>query len=115
MTDASDLAREGRTAELIELIDRGLSVNSVDAEGNSLLLLAAYRGQTETLQALIRKGADVNLRNSGNQSAIAGAIFKGEDQIVRALVAAGADLDSGTPSARVAAQMFGRGHLLVQV
>ena len=32
----------------------------------------------------------------------------GEDAVVRVLVAAGADLDAGTPSARAAAEMFGR-------
>lgn len=109
---AMDLAREGRTAEVVEFLDHGLPVDTVDADGNSLLMLAAYRGQLETVEALLARGADVDLRNHRDQSIAAGAMFKGEDEVVRRLVAAGADLDAGTPSARAAARVFGRPHLL---
>lgn len=109
---AMDLAREGRTAELLEFVDHGLPVDTQDAEGNTALMLAAYRGHPETVRALVECGADVNLRNNRDQSPIAGALFKGEDEVVTLLRAAGADLDAGTPSARAAAEMFGRVHLL---
>lgn len=109
---AMDLAREGRTAELMEFIDHGLPVDVQDGEGNTPLMLAAYRGHPATVHALIQRGADVDLRNDRDQSPIAGALFKGEDEVVAVLRAAGADLDAGTPSARVTAEMFGRGHLL---
>lgn len=111
-TIAMDLAREGRTAELLEFLDHGLPVDLADPEGNSLLMLAAYHGRAETVDALIARGADVDRRNDRDQSPVAGALFKGEEQVVRSLVAAGADLDAGTPSARAAAGMFGRSHLL---
>lgn len=109
---ASDLARQGQTAELIEFIEHGLPVDTIDAEGNSLLMLAAYNGATETVEALLDRGADPELRNARDQSVIAGALFKGEDDIVRLLHEAGADLEAGTPTARQAAAMFGREHLL---
>lgn len=109
---AADLAREGRTSELLEFIDHGVPVDLVDDEGNSLLMLAAYNGSTGTVAALLERGADPDLRNNRDQSIIAGALFKGEDDVVRHLVAAGADLDAGTPTARQAAAMFGRAHLL---
>jgi len=109
---AMDLARQGRSEELKEFVQRGLPVNAQDAEGNSLLMLAAYRGQLETVRALIELGADVDLRNDRDQTPLAGALFKGEDEIVRELRAAGADLDAGTPTARQAAEMFGRQALL---
>jgi ankyrin repeat protein len=64
--------------------------------------------------ALLDRGADADLRNGRDQSVIAGAMFKGEDDIVRLLLAAGADVDAGTPTARQAATMFGRSHLLEQ-
>lgn len=47
-----------------------------------------------------------------DQSPIAGALFKGADDVVAVLREASADLDAGTPSARAAATMFGREHLL---
>ncbi|MFF5899884.1 ankyrin repeat domain-containing protein [Streptomyces argenteolus] len=107
-----DLAREGRSEELLEFFDHGLPVDVQDPEGNTALMLAAYHGHADTVRALIARGADVDLPNGRNQSPVAGALFKGEDEIVAALVAAGADLDAGTPSARVTAQMFGRTALL---
>lgn len=109
---AMDLARQGRGEELAEFVQRGLPVNVQDDEGNSLLMLAAYRGQLGTVRILIGLGADVNLRNDRDQTPIAGALFKGEDDVVRELRAAGADLDAGTPTARQAAEMFGRQGLL---
>ena len=109
---AMDLARQGITGELVEFLDHGLPVDSADHDGNTLLMLAAYHGHAETVQALVDRGADVDIRNGRDQSPVAGALFKGEDEVTRILVAAGADLDAGTPTARAAAEMFGRGHLL---
>lgn len=109
---AMDLARTGETAELVEFIDHGLPVDQVDHAGNSLLMLAAYHDHGDTVSALVERGADVDLRNAQDQSPVAGALFKGHDEVVGILVAAGADLDAGTPTARDAARMFGRTHLL---
>ncbi|MDA3626042.1 ankyrin repeat domain-containing protein [Saccharopolyspora sp. WRP15-2] len=109
---AMDLAREGRTEQLLEFVDHGLPVNTTDEAGNSLLMLAAYHGHAGTVRALLDRDADPDLRNDRDQSPIAGALFKGEEEVVRVLREAGADLDAGTPSARAAATMFGREHLL---
>lgn len=104
---AMDLAREGRTDELLEFVDHGLPVDVQDRDGNTLLMLAAYHGHAETVRGLVGRGADVDLRNGRDQSPIAGAMFKGERDVVQALRDAGADLDAGTPTARQAAEMFG--------
>jgi ankyrin repeat protein len=104
---AMDLAREGRTDELLEFVDHGLPVDVQDRDGNTLLMLAAYHSHAETVRGLIGRGADVDLRNGRDQSPIAGAMFKGERDVVQALRDAGADLDAGTPTARQAAEMFG--------
>ncbi|EIE98948.1 ankyrin repeat domain-containing protein [Saccharomonospora glauca] len=109
---AMDLAREGDTGQLLEFLDHGLPVNVTDPQGNTLLMLAAYHGHAATVRALLDRGADPDLRNARDQSPIAGALFKGEDEVVAVLREAGADLDAGTPSARAAAVMFGREHLL---
>ena len=109
---AMDLAREGRTEELLEFLDHGLPLDTRDEQGNTLVMLAAYHGQEAVVRALVDRGADVDLRNDRDQTPVAGALFKGEEAVVAVLVAAGADLDAGTPSARAAAEMFGRSHLL---
>ncbi|MFI2378285.1 ankyrin repeat domain-containing protein [Streptomyces sp. NPDC018964] len=107
-----DLAREGSTKQLLEFVEHGLPVDTRDPAGNTLLMLAAYHGHADTVRALIRLGADPDLRNARDQAPIAGALFKGADDVVTVLRLAGADLDSGTPTARAAASMFGRDHLL---
>jgi ankyrin repeat protein len=109
---AMDLAREGGTEQLLEFVAHGLPVDVRDPAGNTLLMLAAYHGHADTVAALIRHGADPDLRNDRDQSPIAGALFKGADDVVTVLLGAGADLDAGTPTARAAAAMFGRDHLL---
>lgn len=109
---AMDLAREGRTDQLAEFLDHGLGLDVLDPDGNTLLMLAAYHGREEAVGMLLERGADPDIRNARDQAPIAGALFKGEDAVAVRLCAAGADLDAGTPSARDAAKMFGREHLL---
>lgn len=109
---AMDLARAGETAELLEFLDHGLPVDVRDAEGNTLVMLAAYYGHPGTVRALIERDANVDIRNDRDQSPVAGAIFKGADEVVAVLLEAGADLDAGTPTARAAAGMFGKEDLL---
>ncbi|MEV7786946.1 ankyrin repeat domain-containing protein [Streptomyces sp. NPDC088106] len=109
---AMDLAREGGTDQLAEFVAHGLPVDVRDAAGNTLLMLAAYHGHADTVRTLVRLGADPDLRNDRDQTPLAGALFKGADDVVTVLREAGADLDSGTPTARAAAAMFGRAHLL---
>jgi uncharacterized protein len=105
---ARDLARQGEVGQLAEFLDHGVPVDVQDDDGNSLLMLAAYHGRAETVRLLLDRGADPDLLNERDQSAVAGALFKGEDEVVEVLKGAGADLDAGTPSARQAAEMFGR-------
>ncbi len=109
---ALHLAREGNTEQLLEFVEHGLPVNASDTAGNTLLMLAAYHGHADTVRALLRLGADPDQRNARDQAPMAGALFKGADDVVVVLRQAGADLDSGTPTARAAASLFGRAHLL---
>jgi ankyrin repeat protein len=109
---AMDMARDGRTADLVEFLDHGFPLDQQDPAGNTLVMLAAYHGHLDTVATLVDRGADVDRRNDRDQSPVAGAMFKGEDEVVRALVAAGADLDAGSPTARATAEVFGQQHLI---
>lgn len=106
-----DLAREGRTERLGAYIEAGVPVELTDADGNTLVMLAAYHGNAGTVQELVRLGADPNRLNDRGQSPLAGAVFKGEDLVVSVLIGAGADPDHGQPSARDTARMFGKAGL----
>ena len=106
-----DLARQGDAARLAAYVDAGAPVDLTDAEGNTLLMLAAYHDQPGPVAALVERGADVEAQNRRGQSPLAGAVFKQADEVVRVLLEAGADPDAGTPTARQTAQMFGRPEL----
>ncbi len=106
-----DLARQGDATRLAAYVDAGAPVDLTDADGNTLLMLAAYHDQPATVAALVERGADVEAQNRRGQSPLAGAVFKQADEVVRVLLEAGADPDAGTPTARQTAQMFGRPEL----
>lgn len=105
-------ARAGDTESLGAYLAAGIPVNLTNDNGDTLLMLAAYHGHADTVTHLCALGADVNRLNNRGQSPLAGALFKGEDEVVRVLVANGADPEAGQPTARDAARMFGREHLL---
>jgi ankyrin repeat protein len=107
-----DLARSGDATTLAGYLDAGVSVELTNEKGDSLLMLAAYHGNTAAVRELLAHGADANRINDRGQTPLAGAVFKGERDIVSALLAAGADPDAGSPSARAAAEMFGKTDLL---
>ncbi|MGC5629803.1 ankyrin repeat domain-containing protein [Georgenia sp. Z1344] len=110
-----DLARRGETERLTAYVDAGAPVDLAGADGNTLLMLAAYHGHADLVGALAERGADVDRLNSRFQSPLAGAIFKGEADVVTTLLEAGADPDAGQPSARGTAEYFGRTDLLPPV
>ena len=103
-----DLARAGEATTLLAYVDGGVPVDLTDAQGNTLLMLAAYHGHAATVAGLAGRGADVDRVNDRGQAPLAGAVFKGEDEVVATLLDLGADPDAGTPSARATAEMFGR-------
>jgi uncharacterized protein len=107
-----DAAREGDSALLGSYLDAGAPANMTNASGDSLLMLAAYHGHAPAVELLLRHGADANAANDRGQTPLAGAAFKGYTDVAEALLGAGADPDTGTPSARAAAQMFARAEIL---
>lgn len=104
---AFDLAREGRTAELVEQVDAGLPVNLTNGAGDTLLVLAAYHCHPDTVAALLARGADHSRVNDRGQTALGAAVFRQSEESVRALLASGADPDAGGRSAREVATFFG--------
>ena len=103
-----DLARAGERDQLAAYVDAGVPVDLTDADGNTLLMLAAYHGHADTVRMLAEHAADVNRANDRGQTPLAGAVFKDEAAVVSVLLGAGADPDAGTPTARETATMFGK-------
>src|SRR5689334_3406514 len=94
-----DLARDGKTDELIANIDAGLPVNLTNDKGDTLLILAAYHNHFETAQALLNRGADHSRINDRGQTALASATFRKSNSVIAVFLNAGADPNLGNPSA----------------
>ena len=106
LLDVVGLAREGETAELTRLIDAGVPVNLSTADGDTLLILAAYHVHLDTVQALLGRGADTARVNDRGQTAIGAAVFRRAESVVQALLDAGADPWLGRQSAYAVAEVF---------
>jgi len=102
-----DLAREGKTAELVPLIEQGIPVDLTNSRGDTLLILAAYYKHEELVVALIALDADTSRVNDNGQTALVSGVFRNNVPIVTALLAAGADPALGAHTALAIAQQFG--------
>ena len=104
-------ARAGATADLTQLLDRGVPPDVRNEKGDSLLMLASYHGHAETTRLLLARGADPELANDRGQTPLQGVAFKGDLAVVGALLEGGAAVDGGGPDGKTAlmfAAMFDR-------
>ena len=102
-----DYARNGQVQALSSAIDQGIPVYLRNHNGDTFLILAAYREQAEIVNALLARDADVNALNNRGQSALTSAIFMQNTDIAKALLDAGADPDLGPQSARATISAMG--------
>lgn len=102
-----DFAREGKVQALSSAIDQGIPVNLTNHNGDTFLILAAYREQAAVVDALIERHADVNALNNREQSALTSSMFMQNEDISTALLNAGADPDHGAQSARATIAAMG--------
>src|SRR5690348_5541678 len=101
-----DLAREGRSAELADVIARGVPVNLSGASGDTLLILAAYHDHPATVRMLLEHGADPDRVNDRGQTALGAAVFRRSAESVGVLLEHGADPHAGERSAAEIARFF---------
>ncbi|ATE59914.1 ankyrin repeat domain-containing protein [Thauera sinica] len=97
--DALSSARLGDTSQLVGLLGKGIDPDTVDAQGNTLLILAAREGQLATVEALLKYRASVGTRNLAGDSALMLAVLAGHEQVADVLMKAGAPInqDGWTP------------------
>jgi ankyrin repeat protein len=101
-----DLVRAGDVVAVAAYVDRGVPVDLTNANGDTLLLLAAYHEHPDLVRALLERGADPNPVNGRGQTALVAAVFRQNLAIVEALLGAGADPALGSPDARATAAYF---------
>ena len=101
-----DLARQGRAAELADVIERGVPVNLSSGSGDTLLILAAYHDHPATVRMLLAHGADPDRVDDRGQTALGAAVFRRSAESVGLLLEHGADPHAGARSAVQIAEFF---------
>ena len=67
--------------------------NTVDRDGKTPLMLAAFEGHTATVQVLLANGVQVNAKDKDGATALMLAASRGHTNVVAALLAKGADVN----------------------
>ncbi|WP_263772193.1 ankyrin repeat domain-containing protein [Propionivibrio soli] len=78
---------------VINLINRGVDVNTVDRVGNTLLTQAIRQDIPDLFDYLMQHRARLNIRNRNGETALSIAAYTGKLNYVKRLVDAGADVN----------------------
>ncbi|GHU03446.1 hypothetical protein FACS1894158_01900 [Betaproteobacteria bacterium] len=78
---------------VIDLLNRGMEVNTVDRQGNTLLIQSIRREMPELFDFLLQRRARVNMRNRNGETALSIAAYLGRASYVKRLVDAGAEIN----------------------
>ncbi|KAJ3986388.1 ankyrin [Lentinula detonsa] len=86
------------------LQQRKVDVDSVDLQGHTALMWAAYQGDAVSVDVLLKHGADVSTKDEGGLTPLHWAVVRGNKAVIKKLLESGADVsakDSGgrTPRA----------------
>ena len=95
--DVPAAAMAGDLDAVLRLLDLGLPVDGVDAQGCSALLRAAGGGHVEIAQRLLERGAAPIARARTGATPLSAAISMRHATVVDALLQAGADPDQALP------------------
>lgn len=99
------LARAGAYEDMIEaikrddhatvagLIVRGVGVDTVDGQGNSLLTIAAREGSLHASRSLLDAHARIDWANQAGETALMHAAIQGHLEVVRLLLVRGAEVN----------------------
>jgi len=91
--DMEEALISANTSWAIQLINRGMDVNSVDATGNTLLMQSVQRDNMDFFDYLLKRRARLNTRNRNGETALSLAAYQGKLPFVQRLVEAGADVN----------------------
>lgn len=91
--DMEEALISGNASWAIQLVNRGMDVNSVDPAGNTLLMQTVQRDNREFFDFLLKRRARLNVRNRNGETALSLAAYRGALEFVRSLVEAGADIN----------------------
>lgn len=102
----------GDGAAVMDLLKRGVDVDSVDAQGNTLAMLAVRSGHREILELLLRNRANILKINEYGDSALMLAAIGADQGIVESLLSAGAEIDPEGWTPLIYAAFSGRANIV---
>ena len=91
--DMEEALIRGDAGAAIALINRGMDVNTVDRQGNTLLTQSIRRDLPELFDYLMQRKARINMRNRNGETALSIAAYLGRAKYVQRLVDAGAEVN----------------------
>ena len=97
--DLPAAAIAGDVDAVARLLDLGLPVDAVDAQGCTALLRAAGGGHDAIVETLVARGADLSCAARTGATPLSAAISMRHGPVVQRLLAAGADPDQALPGA----------------
>ncbi|HEY2347230.1 MAG TPA: ankyrin repeat domain-containing protein [Xanthomonadaceae bacterium] len=96
-TDLPVAAMVGDAGAVRRLLDLGMPIDTIDAQGCTALLRAAGGGQLVVVGMLLQRGADTGIASSTGATALSAAVSMRHPQIVEMLLAQGADVNRPLP------------------
>ncbi|MDP1525299.1 MAG: ankyrin repeat domain-containing protein [Rhodocyclaceae bacterium] len=84
--DTLFFANQNETDKVVDLLRRGMDVNTTDPQGNSLLMIAARGNNIELARFLLDNRANPQRKNRYGDTALMLAALQGHTEIVRLMV-----------------------------
>jgi hypothetical protein len=79
-------ASQSDTTRVVDLLRRGMDVNTTDPQGNTLLMIAARERNLELVRFLLDNRANAHKRNRYGDSALMLAALQGHEDVVKLLL-----------------------------
>lgn len=97
--DIISAANNGEASVVIDLLKRGMDVNTADPVGSTLLMISVRNGHLPLMEALLVNRANINRRNQFGDSALMLGALKARLETVQRLIELGAVVnpDGWTP------------------
>lgn len=89
LVEAVELGNESYVKIL--LMENGAIINSLDANGDTALIKAAYAGNSRIVEILLKAGADINFKDKNGRTALHWAAKNSHPDVAKILMKYGAD------------------------